>query len=215
MKSSAAITSSSLQAHQPAQASEQSTRALLFEVLGEISQLEQVYETLLVRVEQIAEKSERDELSSLLRRNAFFTRWRAQIRECVSRGLEGGGILVDVDHFKKINDTQGHAAGDEVIRKLGLLLRDFESVGLICGRYGGEEFAVAYSGSEERGQRLAASIHERVVSIGITVSQGLCHSRRPEEGFEERNLKRADAALYQAKSEGRNRTCTVPSDDGE
>ena len=188
---------------------EEPTRAMLFEVLGEISQLERVYEMLLVRVEQIAEKSERDELSSLLRRNAFFNKWRAQIRESISRGTECGVLLVDVDHFKKINDTEGHDKGDEVIRRLGLLLREFESAGVVCGRYGGEEFVVAYSGSLDRGERIAASIHERVQEIGITVSQGLCHSVRPVESAQESCLKRADNALYVAKRSGRNRTCVA------
>ncbi|MBU6376588.1 MAG: hypothetical protein KGQ59_11370, partial [Bdellovibrionales bacterium] len=70
------------------------THALLFEVLGGISQLEHVYETLLVRVEQIADQSERDELSSLLRRNAFFKQWRSLIRECLATGNECGVLLV-------------------------------------------------------------------------------------------------------------------------
>ena len=192
-----------------------STRALLFEVLGGISQLEQVYEALLVRVEQIAEKSERDELSTLLRRNAFFSRWRAQVRECIVQGVECGVLLVDVDHFKKINDTQGHDAGDEVIRRMGLLLREFEAVGLVCGRHGGEEFAVAYSGSIERGKRIAQSIHAGVERFGVTVSLGLCHSRQPQEQVEEISLKRADEALYEAKRSGRNRTCIAGAPDSD
>ncbi len=195
----------------PAALQDESTRAMLFEVLGGISQLERVYETLLVRVEQIAEKSERDELSSLLRRNAFFEKWRAQIRDCVARGAECGVLLVDVDHFKRINDTEGHDKGDEVIRRLGLLLRDFESAGVVCGRYGGEEFAVAYAGSQARGRRIADAIHDRVAEIGITVSQGLCHANHAVEGEEEASLKRADEALYAAKRAGRNRTCVAGS----
>jgi diguanylate cyclase (GGDEF)-like protein len=209
MKSSAAL--SSISSRSSNSTLEDSTRAMLFEVLGGISQLERVYETLLVRVEQIAEKSERDELSSLLRRNAFFDKWRAQIRDCVARGAECGVLLVDVDHFKKINDTEGHDKGDEVIRRLGLLLRGFEAAGVVCGRYGGEEFAVAYAGSIERGSRIADAIHERVAEIGITVSQGLCHSIQPEEGVEDASLKRADEALYEAKRSGRNRTCVAGS----
>jgi diguanylate cyclase (GGDEF)-like protein len=186
---------------------EASTRGLLFEVLSGISELERVYETLLVRVEAIAEKSERDELSSLLRRNAFFTKWRMLIQKSISDASEAGVLLVDVDHFKQINDTQGHAQGDEVIRRLGGLLREFEAVGLVCGRYGGEEFAVAYQGPLERGQRIAKQIHDQVGSIGITVSQGLCHSERPVLGQESADLSRADEALYEAKRSGRNRTC--------
>lgn len=209
MKSSVALSSISSRSSVPTL--EDSTRAMLFEVLGGISQLERVYETLLVRVEQIAEKSERDELSSLLRRNAFFEKWRAQIRDCVARGAECGVLLVDVDHFKKINDTEGHDKGDEVIRRLGLLLRDFESAGVVCGRYGGEEFAVAYAGSQTRGQRIADAIHDRVAEIGITVSQGLCHASNAVEGEEEASLKRADEALYEAKRSGRNRTCVAGS----
>jgi len=133
----------------------------------------------------------------------------AGCRSRPARGAECGVLLVDVDHFKKINDTEGHDKGDEVIRRLGLLLRDFESAGVVCGRYGGEEFAVAYAGSIDRGSRISDAIHERVAEIGITVSQGLCHSSQAVEGEEDASLKRADEALYVAKRSGRNRTCVA------
>ena len=92
-------------------------KELLYQVKGELSELESVYSLLLERMEGIAEKAERDELSGLLRRKAFFERWHALLDRCVSLGLDSGVLIVDVDHFKKFNDStflridvQGHAS---------------------------------------------------------------------------------------------------------
>lgn len=183
-------------------------KELLYQVKGELASLESVYETLLVRVEGIAEKAERDELSGLLRRRAFFERWHGLLDRCVEAGMESGVLLVDVDHFKKINDTRGHAAGDEVIRRMGRLLRDFEASGAIVGRYGGEEFAVAFAGGRERGLRIAGQIHALAAEqAGVTVSQGM-HVSETDTG-QDAAIEKADAALYEAKRTGRNRTCVA------
>jgi len=182
-------------------------KELLYQVKGELASLEQVYETLLVRVEGMAEKAERDELSGLLRRKAFFDRWNRLVDQCMEAGIESGVLLVDVDHFKKINDTRGHAAGDEVIRRVGKLLKEFETTGGVVGRYGGEEFVVAFKGGLERGMRLAEQIHAEVSQQAqVTVSQGL-HIGAP--GIGAPSLEQADQALYEAKRSGRNRTCVA------
>ena len=181
-------------------------KELLYQVKGELASLEEVYATLLVRVENLTEKAERDELSSLLRRKSFFDRWHQLLDRCFEAGIESGVLLVDVDHFKKINDTRGHAAGDEVIRRMGSLLREFEASGAIVGRYGGEEFVVAFAGGQDRGLRIAQQIHEKAGdAAGVTVSMGLhCASHGENPAIEQ-----ADAALYEAKRTGRNRTCVA------
>ena len=179
-------------------------KELLYQVKGELASLEEVYSTLLVRVEGLADKAERDELSTLLRRKSFFDRWHQLLDRCFETGIESGVLLVDVDHFKKINDTRGHAAGDEVIRRMGGLLREFEAAGAVVGRYGGEEFVVAFAGGEDRGLRISQQIHEKASEVaGVTVSMGLhcaAHGENPA-------IEQADAALYEAKRTGRNRTC--------
>ena len=186
-------------------------KELLYQVKGELSELESVYSLLLERMEGIAEKAERDELSGLLRRKAFFERWHALLDRCVSLGLASGVLIVDVDHFKKINDTRGHAAGDEVIRRMGQILRRFESTGSLVGRYGGEEFVVAFSGGLERGLRICSEIQSMVPEVGVTVSLGVDACAVGEKPC----LERADAALYEAKRTGRNRACVAKRASGE
>lgn len=186
-------------------------KELLYQVKGELAELESVYSLLLERVEGMAEKAERDELSGLLRRKSFFDRWHTLLDRCVSLGLESGVLIVDVDHFKKINDTRGHAAGDEVIRRMGGILRRFESVGSVVGRYGGEEFVIAYTGGLERGLRICSEIQSALPEVGVTASLGVDVGpvgRAP-------SLERADAALYEAKRTGRNRACVASQASGE
>ncbi len=186
-------------------------KELLYQVKGELAELESVYSILLERVEGMAEKAERDELSGLLRRKSFFDRWHALLDRCVSLGLESGVLIVDVDHFKKINDTRGHAAGDEVIRRVGGILRRFESLGSVVGRYGGEEFVVAYTGGLERGLRICSEIQSALPEVGVTASLGVDVGAVGSAP----SLERADAALYQAKRTGRNRTCVAGAASGE
>jgi diguanylate cyclase (GGDEF)-like protein len=186
-------------------------KELLYQVKGELAELESVYSLLLERVEGMAEKAERDELSGLLRRKSFFDRWHALLDRCVALGMESGVLIVDVDHFKKINDTRGHAAGDEVIRRMGSILRRFEDSGAIVGRYGGEEFVVAFSGGLERGLRICREIQSAVPEAGVTVSLGV---DAVEVGLKP-SLERADAALYEAKRTGRNRACVAGRASGQ
>jgi diguanylate cyclase (GGDEF)-like protein len=180
-------------------------KELLYQVKGELSEFESLYSVLLERVESLADKAERDELSGLLRRKAFFDRWHRLLDRCVALGIESGVLIVDVDHFKKINDTRGHAAGDEVIRQLGQILRRFESSGSIVGRYGGEEFVVAFSGGEERGLRICSEIQNCLHSVGVTASFGVDVASVHQAP----SLDRADGALYDAKRSGRNRACVA------
>jgi diguanylate cyclase (GGDEF)-like protein len=122
--------------------------------------------------------------------------------------------MVDIDHFKQINDTYGHVAGDEVLRKLAMELRNHIRHPDVIGRYGGEEFLVVLPHSTvqaaaEQAERLCKYVESQVISSGeneirITVSMGLAQYRIHREdwqGF----LSRADAALYHAKNSGRNR----------
>lgn len=121
-------------------------------------------------------------------------------------------ILVDIDHFKRVNDTYGHDIGDDVLRELGMLLVEESEERHLVGRFGGEEFLIILpNATKEEVSRLAESIREKVsaypfeTSVGtlhITVSLGACHSNDIEV---DSVLKHADEALYHAKETGRNR----------
>jgi diguanylate cyclase (GGDEF)-like protein len=121
--------------------------------------------------------------------------------------------ILDVDHFKSINDTYGHAAGDTVLRELGILIRNtLRSTDTAC-RYGGEEFLIAFpsttlAGTEALSERLRLTIANHVfwyekMHIPVTVSIGVAESY-PEINNAEMLLKLADKALYAAKKDGRN-----------
>lgn len=123
-------------------------------------------------------------------------------------------LMIDVDHFKRVNDTYGHLAGDRVLAEISQIfvdkLRGFDS----AGRYGGEEFLVILTDSDENDAsnvaeriRLSVSTHKFLhenMAIQVTVSIGI--AKVSVDDMEERSLiKRADKALYIAKEEGRNR----------
>lgn len=122
--------------------------------------------------------------------------------------------MLDIDHFKAINDTYGHVVGDEVLRQLATELRNHIRHPDVIGRYGGEEFLVilphsTVKAAAEQAERLRKYVQSLVIPSGedeirITLSLGLAQYRIHQEdwqGF----LSRADAALYQAKKNGRNR----------
>jgi diguanylate cyclase (GGDEF)-like protein len=125
--------------------------------------------------------------------------------------------MLDIDHFKRINDTFGHPVGDEVIRVVAERLRDTIADTDVLGRYGGEEFALV----TPQGGTSAAGLAERlrhVVSgdpvptaagpLPVTISVGL--ALIDDGGQDLRQLlSRADGALYQAKQSGRDRVCTA------
>jgi diguanylate cyclase (GGDEF)-like protein/PAS domain S-box-containing protein len=125
-------------------------------------------------------------------------------------------LLVDVDHFKKFNDSYGHQAGDECLKSIGDLLKEFaRRPGDTAARYGGEEFAIilantSYLGARQSAERLRRAVQELGIRhcespFGrVTVSVGVA-GEVPKEGTEEGLIQLADAALYEAKAAGRNR----------
>ncbi|MES1175127.1 MAG: GGDEF domain-containing protein [Myxococcales bacterium] len=123
-------------------------------------------------------------------------------------------LMIDVDHFKKINDTHGHPAGDEVLRRVADgLVRNFLRREDFVARYGGEEFVVvipdsSVNNAEQRAERVRQSLSDLVIDVNkgtkiqITVSIGLASLSSGDAGVSW--LARADAALYEAKGSGRN-----------
>jgi diguanylate cyclase (GGDEF)-like protein len=119
--------------------------------------------------------------------------------------------MMDLDHFKRINDNFGHPMGDEVLRRIAMILLDsVRAEDSVC-RYGGEEFAIiapnVFSGAAELAERLRKNVEESKYNFGgqevtMTMSIGVATS---SERAEISLIEHADAALYRAKDAGRNR----------
>ena len=161
---------------------------------------------------QIERLIEVDVLTGLLNRRGFDER----LRRLLQRGAAQPPVLalLDVDHFKRINDTHGHAVGDAVLSGIGERLRETLRPLDLAVRLGGEEFAVIWAQPEPGGEaRLGERLRELVGSeafptaagpLSVTVSVGVARARGASEP-PEAVFSRADAALYQAKREGRDR----------
>jgi diguanylate cyclase len=163
---------------------------------------------------QVRELSEQDELTGLQNRRSIMALLTEQRARCASGGPTYAVALLDIDHFKRVNDRHGHAMGDDVLRTfakiVGGTLRSTDRI----ARFGGEEFLLLLPNISE--VRLAALAAERFRSaveahpwselapdLAITCSIGVAASCAGEGVAD--TLARADAALYRAKSEGRNR----------
>jgi diguanylate cyclase (GGDEF)-like protein len=163
---------------------------------------------------RLREIAEMDPLTELSNRRRFL----AVAEESITSAHEQPGqlalLMVDIDHFKRINDTYGHPAGDQALRVLARTLRESTRKADCVARLGGEEFAILLPGATpEVAQTIAERICEQVAqvpvvhggrSFGFTVSIGLA-SLVDEDAKPEDLLTRADAALYRAKRGGRNR----------
>jgi diguanylate cyclase (GGDEF)-like protein len=123
-------------------------------------------------------------------------------------------LVVDVDHFKSVNDNYGHPAGDEVLRRLSdCLVRTFRRRDDVVARFGGDEFAVILRETEQKEalllcERLLDAVRSMSIdhggeSLRVTVSIGMCQAKGGESA--DRWLERADRALYAAKERGRDR----------
>ena len=116
--------------------------------------------------------------------------------------------MLDIDFFKKYNDTYGHLAGDQIIKRLGKIIAKTVRIGDIAARYGGEEFVVlAYDADSENAyylaERIRKQVQEKLQKDGITISIGV--ASYPKHGLDiETIIKKADEALYIAKRSGRN-----------
>ncbi|WP_297529166.1 GGDEF domain-containing protein [Thiohalobacter sp.] len=163
---------------------------------------------------QLAELSRTDRLTGLYNRgfweeclNAEFARYRRTRHPCTL-------VMFDIDHFKKVNDTYGHQAGDEVIRVTSKTLQDTIRATDIAGRYGGEEFGIILvNTSAENGLILAERLRTRIEALTVetedhridyTISLGLAEVTADMDAHTDW-IEHADQALYRAKQSGRNR----------
>lgn len=182
----------------------------LRESLEEINALQQ----------QLREQAVRDPLTGLYNRRYLDHTLARELARCKREGQVLSLIMIDIDLFKKINDTFGHQAGDEVLRRLGATLGTTARAGDIACRYGGEEFLLVMptmplSKARQRAEDLRLEFGAMIVPFGsfrfqATLSIGV--AAYPGHGTSVDELIRcADAALYQAKQNGRNLVCVAPA----
>ncbi|QXC60671.1 GGDEF domain-containing protein [Aquihabitans sp. G128] len=161
--------------------------------------------------EELAHLADRDGLTGLLNHRAFHEQLAARLDRCNVDRLAATVLLVDLDHFKGINDRLGHQVGDEVLRTVALAITSAVHDRDLVGRVGGEEFAV-YLGTvpPAEAHEIAEGIRTTIARIEdpepLTASIGAATSR---DGLAVANdlLAWADEAMYVAKRQGRNRTC--------
>ena len=155
-----------------------------------------------------------DSLTGIFNRRHFIERSEKEISRAQRSRIPLSIAMIDIDHFKRINDTHGHTAGDLVIKELVSICKEALRPYDLLGRLGGEEFAVtmiecdlqkAFTVSERLRERIANHVVKTDgKDIGIKISVGVAELSRDMESFES-IMKRADQALYLAKNLGRNR----------
>jgi len=186
------------------------------ELLRSREALARAHEELEQKAAALARAASTDPLTGIANRRAFIEQLERQWEDAVGNRRELSVVLVDADHFKRINDTLGHAVGDTALCVLAGTIQGLLRAGTLVSRWGGEEFAILVPGAD---LNAAAGLAERVraavaairredvpplsVSIGVA-SLGGRPLTRPETLFEE-----ADAALYEAKAAGRNRVVSA------
>ena len=170
--------------------------------------------------EVLADQARRDGLTGLLNRRAFDEAIGDSFARMERLDERLAVLSIDLDHFKVVNDTHGHAAGDEVIRTLTrVVLANLRKIDRMF-RVGGEEFIVTLPGADltaaqSAAERIRTAVASEPVtvdgkSIPITVSIGVAVASAPHPGRVDVLLKAVDEALYQAKESGRNRVVVAP-----
>jgi diguanylate cyclase (GGDEF)-like protein len=160
-----------------------------------------------------------DELTGVPNRRAVLARLEPLLRRSDSEPCSI--LIIDIDHFKTVNDHHGHPAGDEVLKVVAEKVRTAVSEPAFFGRLGGEEFLIVLPGTGlEEARQVAESFRERIESVDtarwfsdrrhITASIGVAVSH-PSKDTPSSMLKRADSALYAAKRSGRNCVRTEPA----
>jgi diguanylate cyclase (GGDEF)-like protein/PAS domain S-box-containing protein len=168
--------------------------------------------------EELHRLAKRDSLTGSFNRRAFFEALERMYAEACEKALPLSCLLIDIDHFKGVNETYGHAIGDRVIGAVARLLAASSRTVDVVGRYGGEEFCVALPGVDHEtavavGKRICKAIEEQcgkgvreVPGLRVTVSVGVA-ALSSDVGSVAELVSRADRALYQAKRTGRNQVC--------
>ena len=161
--------------------------------------------------------SEVDPLTGVLNRRALQARLKGELKRAQRDGTPLALLMLDLDHFKRVNDAFGHIAGDGVLRRVGRHLRRLARATDSVGRIGGEEFlavlpATGIADAQSSADRLRVSIGTappNTSTPAVTVSVGVLVLLDPDPAEMDEYLAHVDAALYRAKAEGRDRVCVA------
>jgi diguanylate cyclase (GGDEF)-like protein/PAS domain S-box-containing protein len=180
------------------------------ELTSALAKLEKSQEEIRLQNEELQVLARRDSLTGVSNRRYFLDRLQSLFEAAARDGRKLCCIMVDIDHFKRINDAHGHVAGDEVIRRVAeVLSSEVRSSDAIC-RYGGEEFLlVLQEVGVERAMLVAERLRRRVAApafarVPVTASFGLASSSFGARDADEL-IRQADEALYASKQRGRDR----------
>jgi diguanylate cyclase (GGDEF)-like protein len=166
--------------------------------------------------------AEFDGLTGLPNRLQLDQKLKDELSRCSRTAMPLSLILLDIDHFKRCNDTYGHLVGDECLKALGQILRsEVRRPGDLAARYGGEEFCVVLPETPVAGAvAIAEQLRKAVAAltlntdkgpVRLTISLGVATMTPPPHCAATELLKQADAALYQAKADGRNAVRSAPA----
>ena len=169
-------------------------------------------------IDGLCELSSRDALTGLSNRRQFELALAREVDRVARAGESALVLMVDIDHFKKINDAHGHPAGDVVLKSVAQTLQDCIRPMDTVARYGGEEFALilpncAPSFGVAAAERVRVEVQSQPVllptgdEVSLSVSIGGAYAPQWVKSSAALWVERADQQLYRAKSEGRNRTC--------
>ncbi|MEZ3499023.1 cellulose biosynthesis regulator diguanylate cyclase DgcQ [Pantoea sp. KPR_PJ] len=161
-----------------------------------------------------------DGLTRLLNRSAFFERFRAEAARCQQLSAPLAVIQLDIDHFKSVNDTWGHQAGDQALMRVAAIIAQTVRRNDVAGRVGGEEFCVvlpetSLAEAENVAERMRQRLADKTILVSasrafrVTLSAGIASSEEQQDYQVQRLHAEADRRLYLAKSRGRNRVISA------